>query len=68
MTLAPLVCLYHLHLDRKVIALVDDEFSPYYQKYGHPPLAVIETQTDKTPSKAKPQKRFKWWDMSKYPQ
>ena len=55
-------------LDRKVIALVDGEFSPYYQKYGPPPLAVMETQTAKTPSKAKPQKRFKWWDMTKYPQ
>ena len=56
------------NLDRKVIALVDDEFSHYYQKYGPPPLALMETQTSNTPSKAKPQKRFKWWDMSKYPQ
>ena len=55
-------------LDRKVIALVDDEFTPYYQKYGPPPLALMETQTGKTQSKAKPAKRFKWWDMTKYPQ
>jgi S1-C subfamily serine protease len=51
-------------LDRKVIARVDEDFSPYYQKYGSPPLALTETtQTEKT---SKP-KRFKWWDMSKYP-
>lgn len=55
-------------LDRKMIALVDDEFSPYYQKYGSPPLALMETKTGKTQSKAKPVKRFKWWDMTKYPQ
>ena len=53
-------------LDRKVIARVDEDFSPYYQKYGSQPLALTETptQTVKTPSKPK---RFKWWDMSKYP-
>jgi len=53
-------------LERKMIARVDADFSPYYQKHGHPPLARIEpaTQTDKPTSKPK---RFKWWDMSKYP-
>ena len=53
-------------LEPKVIARVDEDFSPYYQKYGSPPLALTETptQTDKTTSKSK---RYKWWDMSKYP-
>ena len=53
-------------LDRKIIARVDEDFSPYYQKYGSPPLALMEThtQTAKPTSKSK---RFKWWDMSKYP-
>ncbi|HKY46037.1 MAG TPA: serine protease, partial [Pyrinomonadaceae bacterium] len=52
------------NLDQKIIARVDEDFSPYYKKYGSPPLALMETQTDKTLSKPK---RFKWWDMSKYP-
>ena len=53
-------------IDRKLIARVDDDFSPYYQKYGPPPLALSETptQTGNRPGKAR---RFKWWDMSKYP-
>ena len=54
-------------LDRKVITLVDEDFSPYYQKHGPPPLALIEAETNKTLTNSKPVKRFKWWDMSKYP-
>ena len=56
-------------LDRKLITRVDDDFSPYYQKYGHPPLALIEnpTDADKTLGTPKGGKRFKWWDMKKYP-
>jgi S1-C subfamily serine protease len=54
-------------LDRKVIARVDEDFSPYYQKYGRPPLPLFATQPDQTLGTSKPGKRFKWWDMSKYP-
>jgi S1-C subfamily serine protease len=51
-------------LDRKLIARVDDDFSPYYQKYGRPPLALLESraETDRTTSKTN-----KWWEFSKPP-
>lgn len=53
-------------LDRKLIGRVDEDFSPYYQKYGSPPLALLETRPQ-TLSKSKREKPYKWWDMSKYP-
>lgn len=46
-------------LDRKVIARVDEEFSPYYQKYGRPPLTLLERRDDRT------NKSNKWWEFSK---
>jgi S1-C subfamily serine protease len=55
-------------LDRKVIARVDEDFSPYYEKHGRSSLALIESpnQTDKTLSKSGQEKR-KWSEMSKSP-
>ncbi|HEV2835866.1 MAG TPA: S1C family serine protease [Pyrinomonadaceae bacterium] len=55
-------------LDRKLIARVDEDFSPYYQKYGNPPVALLETRPQSV-SKFKSEKpyKWKWWDMSKYP-
>ena len=51
-------------LDRKVIARVDEDFSPYYEKYGRPPLNLMEAQlSDKTRGR----KRNKWWEFSKPP-
>jgi hypothetical protein len=47
-------------IDRKVIARVDEEFSTYYQKYGRPPLTLLERRPD-TSSKSK------WWEFSKPP-
>jgi S1-C subfamily serine protease len=55
-------------LDRKLIARVDEDFSPYYQRYGNPPLALLDTRPQNL-SKPKSEKPYnwKWWDMSKYP-
>ena len=49
-------------LDRKVIARVDEEFTPYYQKYSRPSLALLEPRgpTDTTVTKSN-----KWMEFSK---
>ena len=51
-------------LDRKVIARVDEDFSPYYQKHGRPSLVLLDHRA-KTDRMA--QKRYKWWELSKHP-
>lgn len=48
-------------LDRKVIARVDEDFSPYYLKYGRPPLTLLERRAETT------NKSNKWWEFSKPP-
>jgi hypothetical protein len=47
-------------LDRKLIARVDDDFSPYYQKYGrhHSRCSIVAR---------KPNGKNKWWEFSKPP-
>ena len=47
-------------LDRKVLARVDEDFSPYYQKYGRPPLTLLERRPETT-------NKTKWWEFSKPP-
>ena len=47
-------------LDRKLIARVDDDFSPYYQKYGRPPLTLLDRRSE-------PNGKNKWWEFSKPP-
>jgi len=48
-------------LDRKLIARVDEDFSPYYQKYGRPPLTLLERRPETS------NKSNKWWEFSKPP-
>lgn len=48
-------------IDRKVVARVDEDFSPYYQKYGRPPLTLLERRADTS------NKSNKWWEFSKPP-
>ena len=49
-------------LDRKVIARVDEEFMPYYQKYGRPSLALLEPRGS---SETTLTKSNKWMEFSK---
>jgi hypothetical protein len=48
-------------LDRRVLARVDEDFAPYYQKYGRPPLTLLERRSEAT------NKSNKWWEFSKPP-
>ena len=50
-------------LDRKVVTRVDEEFSPYYQKYGRPPLTLL----DPPPPDNTITKRKNWWEFKKPP-
>jgi hypothetical protein len=50
-------------LDRKTIARVDDDFSPYYQRYGHPPIALFDPSP--TSDQALSNSKRKWWEFSK---
>ena len=51
-------------LDRKMIVRVDEDFSPYYQKYGRPPLALLDHRAKPDKPSGKP---IKWWELSKPP-
>ena len=47
-----------------MIARVDEDFSPYYQKYGRPPLALLDHRAKADKPSGKPNK---WWELSKPP-
>lgn len=51
-------------LDRKLIARVDEDFSPYYQKYGRPPRVLLDHRAKIDKTSGKPNK---WWELSKPP-
>ena len=50
-------------LDDKTVARVDDDFAPYYQKYGRPTLSLGEPSSV-TESPRTKQRDGDWWKMS----
>ena len=50
-------------LDDKTVARVDDDFAPYYQKYGRPTLSLGEPSSVTETPRTK-QRDGDWWKMS----